>query len=148
MSRAWVLDASVLIQAYVREADSARVRTLLLSLKSPQPDQLHIPEFCLLECANILWKHVRFSGMSVFQARRSIDEMRALPLSVYPASRLLPRALMIGLDHQIAVYDSLYIALAEIMGHPLITADERQAKTATALGVTIKPLSDFPEYVD
>lgn len=110
---AFVIDASVLIQAYVREPDSARVQTLLANLEKPEPDELNVPEFCLLECTNILWKHVRFHNMPVRTVQQALDAMSALPLEIYPVIELLPRALALGLEHQLAIYDLLYIALAE-----------------------------------
>lgn len=52
-------------------------------------------------------------------------------------------ALQIGLVHQLAIYDSIYIALAEQFNCPLITADVKQEAAAKAIGVTIKPITDF-----
>ncbi len=56
---------------------------------------------------------------------------------------LLVRALQIGLEHKLAIYDSVYIALAEKHNLPLITADARQAAAAQQVGVTLKPVTDF-----
>ncbi len=141
-----VLDASVLIQAYVREPDTARVQTLLQGLEAPQSSRLHVPVFCLLECTNVLWKHIRFHNMPVTYAKTAIGQMTSLPLIVHPATDLLSRALTVGLEHELAIYDALYIALAEQLACPLVTADERQADTADATGVVLKPLADFPEF--
>lgn len=58
-------------------------------------------------------------------------------------TKVLPRALEIGLKHQLAVYDSVYIALAEQLGYSLITDDGKQAAAATAEGITLKPITDF-----
>ena len=54
MVQQYVVDASVLIQAFVRDKDTPRVRTLLHSAFQQEPTILHVPEFCLLECANVL----------------------------------------------------------------------------------------------
>jgi predicted nucleic acid-binding protein len=56
---------------------------------------------------------------------------------------LLTRGLQIGLAHQLALYDSVYLALAEKLRYPLITVDERQAKAAAALGLILKSITDF-----
>lgn len=60
-----------------------------------------------------------------------------------PTRQLLPRALQIGLSSQLALYDSLYIAMALNLGCPLVTLDDRQAKGAIASGVSLKPITDF-----
>jgi predicted nucleic acid-binding protein len=72
-----------------------------------------------------------------------IVEMLVLPLQIVSVTSLLPRALQIGLIYQLAIYDSMYIALALDMNCPLITVDARQFNAATACGVVIKPITDF-----
>lgn len=61
-----------------------------------------------------------------------------------PIADLLSRALELGLKHQLAIYDSLYIALAESLDCPFITVDSRQEAAAKAEGIVIKPVTDFP----
>ncbi len=148
MSDQYVIDAGVLIKAYVREQDSTRVQTVLNGLNKAEPDLLYAPEFCLVECTNVLWKHVRFHGMPIAQAERSIDEMTDLPLNLVAVLSLLPRALSIGLSHQLPIYDSLYIALADTLKCPLLTVDVRQAAAAKLNSIDVKPLTDFPELTE
>ncbi len=71
-----------------------------------QGDRLCMPEFCLLECANILWKQIRFHGVSQIEAEQLIVDLLALPFELMPVSSLLLRALQIGLSDQLPVYDS------------------------------------------
>jgi predicted nucleic acid-binding protein len=132
MNQEWVLDPSVLIRAFVNGTDTPRVRTILAGLAQDPPVQLHTVEFCLVECANVLWKYVRFQGMPTPYAQDSVKKMSALKLAVYPAREFLPRALEIGIQHQLAIYDSIYIALAETLGYPFITGDNKQAMVAQA----------------
>lgn len=108
-----------------------------------QGDQLCIPEFCLLECVNVLWKEVRFQGLPQTQAEQIVDELLALSFRIMLTVPLLPRALQIGLNCQLAVYDSLYIALALNLDCPLVTVDDRQRNGAIACGIILKPITDF-----
>jgi predicted nucleic acid-binding protein len=78
-----------------------------------EADRLYVPEFCLLECTNVLWKQVRFHKLPVSEAERLTTDLVGLPLTIVPVTGMLPRALEIGLAHQLAIYDSMYIALAE-----------------------------------
>ena len=146
MKQVYVLDPSILIQAYIADSDTARVQTLLAGLENNEPDEFHIPDFCLLECTNILWKRVRFHGMPVEQAKQAVEDLRALPLLRRASADFLPRAFEIGLAHQIAMYDSVYIALAESLHVPLITADAKQFTAAGATGVPLKSIADFPAF--
>ncbi len=137
----YVVDASVVIQYAIAQTHTPEARRLVARMY--QGDQLYIPEFCLLECVNVLWKEVRFRGLPETQSEQIVDELLALSFRIVPTVHHLPRALQIGLNCQLAVYDSLYIALALNLDCPLITADARQGKGAIASGVILKPITDF-----
>ncbi|MFB2881319.1 type II toxin-antitoxin system VapC family toxin [Floridanema aerugineum] len=81
--------------------------------------------------------------MSQEDAEQFIIDLLDLPLQIVPIKELLPRAFEIGLAHQLAIYDSLYIALALNLNCPLITVDDRQLNAAIANSVIIKPITDF-----
>lgn len=150
MVHQYVVDASVLIQGFIEDIDTRRVLTLLRGAIASEPTiELHIPEFCILECTNILWKRVRFHSSPEAEVKRSLENLVAFPVIIHQVIGLLPRALSLGVDQQLAVYDSLYIALSESTTYPLITVDERQANVARTIGSsTLKPITDFPEFTE
>jgi predicted nucleic acid-binding protein len=137
----YVIDPSALMQGYVQEVFTPNVLALLEQV--PDSVELHIPDFCLVECTNVLWKHIRQHGMPREVAQQTMLDLSALLLTVHPASAYLSDALTIGVEQGLAVYDSLYIALADAMEYPLITADGKQERKAMQVGVAIKPLTDF-----
>jgi len=141
MTEQYVVDTSVVMQRLIVEVNTPQVRRLFAEMT--QGTTLVVPEFCLLECANVLWKQVRFQGMPQSTAERLLTDLLALPLQIMPANRFMPRALQIGLTNQLAIYDSLYIALAEGLGCPLITVDQKQATAAHSIQVILKPIADF-----
>lgn len=104
---------------------------------------MYIPEFCLIECVNVLWKKVRFQGLLQTNAEQLIDDLLVLPFQIVPVNQLLLQALQIGLTRKLAVYDSLYIALALDLDCPLITVDDIQADAAAQNSVTLKLITDF-----
>jgi len=137
----YIVDASVVVQRLIYDTHTTNAKALFRHVGTLH--ELYVPEFCLLECTNVLWKQVRFHGMSQSDAEILIDDLSNLPFMIIPATSLLKRGLQIGLLHQLAVYDSVYIALAEHLGYPLITTDARQEQAAKALGIPIKPITDF-----
>jgi predicted nucleic acid-binding protein len=137
----YVVDASVIIEYLIAGPYTTNARALFAQITAN--DRLIVPEFCLLECTNVLWKHVRFQGMTVSQAEALLKHLRKLPLMRVPAKAALNSALRIGLTHQLAIYDSAYVALAKRSGYPLITIDQPQQRAATAESVTLKPITDF-----
>ena len=138
----YVVDASVVIQYAIEQSYTAAARTLIGRMYEGEV-RLLLPEFCLLECTNVLWKEVRFQGMPPSQARATIAELLALNFQILPTKHLLPQALQIGLSCQLAIYDSLYIALALEQNSQLITVDRRQKAAAVSNGVSLKPITDL-----
>jgi predicted nucleic acid-binding protein len=138
----YVVDTSIVIQYAIADTLTPHVETLFDEWG--ESSKLYVPEFCIVECANVLWKQVRFYGTEQARAELLLLDLVALPLTLAQAAPLLSAALQIGLTHQLAVYDSIYIALAKSLSCPLITADERQERAARASGVSIKPVTDFP----
>lgn len=60
-----------------------------------------------------------------------------------PVSDLFPRALVIGIDHERPLYDSVYITTAKRFAGSLITVDVEQEQTAASADVTLKSIVDF-----
>jgi len=137
----YIVDASVVIERLIKWPYTSNARTLFNRLNAT--DRLVVPEFCLLEPTNVLWKQVRFQGMPKDQAEVALKNLRALPLQRVPVKALLNTAMDIGLTHQLAIYDSVYIALASRTKHPLITIDRPQERAAIAVNVELKSITDF-----
>lgn len=66
-----------------------------------------------------------------------------MPLISHSVSDLMPNALRIGLKYNLAVYDSLYIAMGMRLNLPLITVDAKQEAAAKAEGIQLKAITDF-----
>jgi predicted nucleic acid-binding protein len=117
-----VLDASVGLKWVLNEIDSDKARRLLADFQAGTRD-LIAPDVYSLECAHGLSKSQR-KGVVTDAERLWFDLIIDLP-ALYPSLPLLDRALAIALKARIAVYDCIYVALAEREGCELITADRR-----------------------
>lgn len=147
MIEEYVIDTSAFVQGFIRDTYTARVLTVFQRVDVLNQVILNMPEFCLVECANVIWKQVHlYQTIDAEEAKKRLANVRALTVKTHTSFSLLPRALDIALDHQLAVYDTIQLALAETLQLPLITTDEKQARIATTVGVTLKPITDFPEY--
>jgi len=137
----YVIDASVVIEYLITGPYTPQVQIFFNRVSAA--DQLIVPEFCLLECTNVIWKQVRFNGMTSQDAKKLLGDLRTLKLHRAPMKRLLDRTLEIALDNTLAVYDAGYIALAAHYSYSLLTLDQPQARAAGAEDVNLLPINSF-----
>lgn len=142
MTARYVVDTSVVVQNLITDVCTPAVE-LLFTQAGDGVIELWVPDFCLIECANVLWKAARFRGLPPEQAAQLLFDLVSFPLYITPVAELLPRALALGLAHDLAVYDCIFIAMAERLTCPLITVDERQSEVAVAGGIPLKKVSEF-----
>ncbi len=117
----YVIDTSIVIDYLIESDHTPYVRAFFEQIE--ESDRIAIPEFCLLECTNVIWKHVRFGAVSREDSGYLVQALYKLRLWRTPMKQLLDRALEIGLNNGLAVYDSAYIAIAMNYGYPLLTLD-------------------------
>jgi predicted nucleic acid-binding protein len=123
----YVVDASVLTKWFVERNESDRERALALKeIHVSGRSTIQVTELTFLEVLNA----IRYgSGTSEQHGARAIAALEALHLKVTDADfQLLRKANAIACAYKITIYDALYVALAEQVGYPLITADEVMVK--------------------
>lgn len=145
MSEQYIVDTSVLIQAFIEDSESRRASTLIYRAGTEQIT-IHTFDFSLVESANMLWKRVGAGSASRDAVKQLLKIILEVPLTMHTVDDLLEPAIEIALDHRLAVYDAVPIALAVKLDTPFITVDQKQGKAAAAVGVMLKPITDFPEY--
>ena len=132
LPRVCVLDASIVIKAFLRERDSQQVRDMLRQSEADPDSLLLVPDLLFIECANILWRKVRGERYPDGMARKNLADLGSLSLSSTPTSELMERALEIACAYGITAYDACYVALSELAGAPLVTADDRLAEALSS----------------
>ena len=141
---ACVVDASVAIKLFLAEGLSDRADALFAHLAADPPGQLSVPDLFYIECANILWKHTRRSRYPTEKARKALTDLSRLALKRYPTADLAAQALDIATVENITAYDACYVALALTLSVPVVTADERLARTLSGSKYQVHWLGDFP----
>ena len=141
MTERVVVDAGVVTSLFIEGEGASQARTLFRRLEAG--GEVAVPGFCLAECADAFRRQAQSGKASPQQAQEWLAALRALPLRIVPIGGLLPRALALGLSHDLGVYPALYIALAEQLGCPLVTADERLASAAQSEGMVVYSPASF-----
>ena len=119
----YVADASVLVKWFLHHQEADRDRALALrDLHIAGRSIIYIPRLALLEVLNA----IRSSPKADEEAGETVLEaLQDLHLEIKAADiNLLRKANAIAWAYKITIYDALYVALAEQVGYPLVTADE------------------------
>ena len=115
-----VVDASVLAPALVDDgAAGARARERLVG------ERLAAPELIDLELTSVFRNLTRAKKLTVRRAVDALDDLGDLPLERAGHRHLIRRCW--ELRENLTPYDAAYVALAELLSVPLITADGRLA---------------------
>lgn len=141
---ACVIDASVGIKLLLAENLSDRADALFARLVTDPTARFHVPDLFYLECSNTLWKHCRRYGYPLGQARDALGDLHALALISTPTKELMADSFDIATRHGITTYDASYVALAERLAVPLVTADEKLVRMLAKTPHQIRWLGDLP----
>lgn len=139
-----VIDASVGLKLVLAENLSDRADALFARLVTDLPARFHVPDLFYLECSNTLWKHCRRYGYPLGQARDALGDLYALALVSTLTRELMADSFDIATRHGITTYDASYVALAERLVVPLVTADEKLVRMLAKTPYQVRWLGDLP----
>ncbi len=86
---------------------------------------LAAPDLLGLEVMSVLRRQLANGSLTMMQATDALEDLLNLPFAIYPTAPLLRRGW--ELRDNVSAYDSCYVALAEALDCPLVTADKRLA---------------------
>jgi predicted nucleic acid-binding protein len=116
-----VIDASALADLLLR---TERAGWIEAQLEAP----IATVQLCHLEVLSVVRRKEHRRELTARRAREVMDDLVAIPLSVYDVRPLLPR--VFDLRHSLSAYDAAYVALAEGLGVPLVTSDARLGRAS------------------
>lgn len=118
-----VVDASILANALADDGADGRAARVRLTAG----DDLAAPDLVDVETVAVLRKRWIAGGLSPKRFSVAIDDLEDVDLVRYPALPLMRRSY--ELRENVTAYDAVYVALAERLGCPLVTADLRLASS-------------------
>ena len=124
-----VVDASAAVAVLLNDGPARRAAAR---------EQLHVPHLIDPEVANVLRRKVASGEVSSNAGWNALDAWRRAGMIRYPVVGLLSR--MWELRDNLSAYDAAYVALAEELDRPLLTADARVARApGVRCSVTVVP---------
>lgn len=133
-----VLDASFVVE-WLKGGE--RHEAVFDALTDPDAPPFFAPDLLDIEVVSAFRGLVLGGHVSEERARGAIALLAELPVERRPASVLVPRVWALRDNH--SAYDAAYLALAEALGCPLLTCDERLAGGA-ALNVEVRCVGGGP----
>lgn len=139
----YVLDSSVALKWVLPEADSAKAIRLRDDYNASIHD-LFAPDIFIPETANGLAAAERQGRIKTGEAVIFFHDIVRNSPAIRTTQPLLIRAMEISLSTRQAVYDCIYLALAEGEGCELITADDQLVRKLRPLFPFMVRLADIP----
>lgn len=133
-----VVDASVAVKWVLPEQDSEAAALL-------RRCTLHAPPMFPTEVANVIWRNVAQKRIPAGRAVALAGLIESIGVVVH-APPSLPEVVAAAVDLNHPAYDCEYLLLAEALGAPLVTADERLIRVARGsprFAPLVLPLSDL-----
>jgi len=120
--KGYVLDASVVVKWFSGRGEADLDKALKLREEILEGScSVYVPDLLFYELSNVLRYHPGSAPEDVGEAVASLFDMGFQPRR--PAEESLFRAVELGFEHNVTVYDAAYLALAEIEDCTLVTAD-------------------------
>lgn len=91
------------------------------------------PELLMAEAANVINKKQRSGELSESEGDQLLSDILSVPIRLFPHRPILPRAFELARAHNLTVYDTLYLALAEEHGAVIFTGDRKLLSIAEHL---------------
>ena len=97
------------------------------------------------EVSSLIYKHFQQGHLSLSDALGLVEEGENLPVETMSPPGLPGRALEIAAQFGLKwIYDAFYVALAEIVGCDLWTADEALHAALSGTHANVRLLSEYP----
>jgi predicted nucleic acid-binding protein len=119
-----VVDASAVAEVLLRWPAAAAVEHRIHDLR----ESLHAPYLIDVEVANVVRRYAARGEIDAERGPAAIEDLADFPMHRHPHAPLLHR--IWELRHNLTAYDAVYVALAEVLGAPLVTRDARLAASS------------------
>jgi predicted nucleic acid-binding protein len=139
----YVLDSSVALKWVLSEADSGKAIRLRDEYRNGVHELL-APDLFPPEIANALASAERQKRIRPGESAVFLNDVLSAAPTLHHTSPLLIRAMEIAIATKQAVYDCVYVALAEEEGCELVTADDKLARSLRPACPFIVSLATLP----
>lgn len=135
-----IVDASVVVEFLAPDADDTTLAARLFERWAQDGAELHAPALLSLEVMYALLTGVRRQRWDGQAADTAAQLFAALPVTLHDDGRDGRRAWELARRYDNhPIYDMVYVALAERLGEPLVTIDDKLCRRLAPLGLVLGP---------
>jgi predicted nucleic acid-binding protein len=138
-----VVDASVGIRLFLVEPLSEQADALFDHLADTPPARFYVPDLFFVECTHILWKYAHHFDYPAEAAQQDVIDLTRLPLQSVSTAALASDALALAVEYGSTTYGAIYVALAQRLSLPLVTADEALVQRFAETDQSVRFLGDW-----
>jgi predicted nucleic acid-binding protein len=137
------IDASVAGKWLFAEEHTAQADELL-RVGLERRDPIVAPPLLHAEVTNVVRQRMRRDQLELAEARALLEQFLELPISLRAPRRLHDRALVVSHQYNLpAIYDAYYVALAELLGATLWTADQRLLRALGGASPFVRCVAEY-----
>lgn len=138
----YVLDCSVAVKWFLPEPLADKATSLLERFRTGL-DSLFAPDILISEFGHVLTKRHRRHELTETEVQDIWNDFMFLGVQTEGTSPLATDALQLAVAHTAKFYDAVYVALAQVRGCVVITADDSMIAAFHSLGCLLR-LQDLP----
>ena len=125
-----IVDTMVFAYALLGVTKHRELATRILA----SAERIEVPDLVRAELANVVSLWVRHEGVPLSVALAALEDCEALVDRVWAGDALWARAVELAVEREHPVYDTMFVALAETLGTPVVSFDGKLRRK-------------FPEFV-
>jgi predicted nucleic acid-binding protein len=137
-----VLDASVVVKWYLLDEDSPEDALAVRMAFQQGRIAIVLPDVARYEVANALAVARKRGRIDHDKARQAMADFFSWGFACVGTNALILSAMDVAARVDCAVYDALYVALAEALGAPFVTADRALFRKVRPLAACVRWLGD------
>lgn len=142
-----VVDANVAVKWVIDEDFTNEARTLLQDSRTQQRPLVG-PPLLTTEVVSIIYQRLRSRAperhLAAEEAQRALQEFLAIPMQLLAPEDLYQRAFNLAWDGLTNTYDSLYVALAQMLGVEMWTDDQNLLRALGSSAPWVRSIRDYP----
>lgn len=138
----WLIDSSVAAKWILPEVDSQLALQIITDVTS-QGAELWLLDFALLEVTQVIWVRYHRQLLTLQEAENALSLLQQVPFRLHPSLPLIQAAFNIAAQHDISVYDALFVAGTVDLGIKGVTADVPLVRAVGSTYPNFKLLKDW-----